>query len=187
MVTNRTSDPIPPAKIVTPTGIQKVLPPGNHRYYPHGSCRCGEKNRYHATFPGIVGIHSHCVAQILSVLVHKDDIAHNHAKQRDEPEHGRDADGVPAIHRPTTAPNIHNVMESMETIVIPNLRKFIRMKKKIIIMEIPIPDRIGGISSMSYSYSPPSSYIIPAGKTGKISVDIILLISPINARALAWA
>ena len=68
-------------------------------------------------------------------------------------------------HSPTIAPNRHRLIESITTIDMPNLRKLMSTKKKMMTSEIPSPLKIGGRVSMSNSYSPPISDVTPSGST----------------------
>ena len=73
-------------------------------------------------------------------------------------------------------------MAAMMTSVMPNLRKFTRMKKKMMTSEILSPDAMGGRVSASNSRAPPSSVSTPAGSV--ISSFSTLLIREVIRMAL---
>ena len=52
--------------------------------------------------------------------------------------------GTPEIHNPNMAPKRQSVVETMETMVMPNFLNEKRMKKKMMTSEMPIPVAMGG-------------------------------------------
>ena len=59
--------------------------------------------------------------------------------------------GTPAIHNPSMAPKRQSMVESMETMVMPNFLNEKRMKKKMMTSDMPMPVAMGGRISASFT------------------------------------